>query len=53
MTTDLTSGSVSRHLRVQATPMAIGLIAIISFDVVDLFDRLRGGRGLLCVAQRG
>jgi putative MATE family efflux protein len=37
MTTDLTSGSVSRHLRVQATPMAIGLVAIISFDVVDLF----------------
>jgi putative MATE family efflux protein len=35
--TDLTSGSVSRHLRVQATPMAIGLVAIISFDVVDLF----------------
>jgi putative MATE family efflux protein len=37
MTTDLTSGSVSRHLRVQATPMALGLVAIISFDVVDLF----------------
>jgi putative MATE family efflux protein len=37
MTTDLTSGSVSRHLRVQATPMAIGLVAIMSFDVVDLF----------------
>jgi putative MATE family efflux protein len=37
VTTDLTSGSVSRHLRVQATPMALGLVAIISFDVVDLF----------------
>jgi putative MATE family efflux protein len=37
MVTDLTSGSVSRHLRVQATPMALGLLAIISFDVVDLF----------------
>jgi len=37
MTTDLTTGSVSRHLRVQATPMAYGLLAIISFDVVDLF----------------
>jgi putative MATE family efflux protein len=37
LTTDLTSGSVARHLRVQATPMAIGLLAIISFDVVDLF----------------
>jgi putative MATE family efflux protein len=37
VTTDLTSGSVSRHLRTQATPMALGLVAIISFDVVDLF----------------
>ncbi|MBW2493146.1 MAG: MATE family efflux transporter [Deltaproteobacteria bacterium] len=37
MATDLTTGSVSRHLRVQATPMALGLIAIISFDFVDLF----------------
>ncbi|HXV36775.1 MAG TPA: MATE family efflux transporter [Myxococcota bacterium] len=37
MATDLTDGSVSRHLRVQATPMAVGLLAIISFDVVDLF----------------
>ncbi len=37
MTTDLTTGSVSRHLRVQATPMALGLLAIMSFDVVDLF----------------
>ena len=37
MATDLTTGSVSRHLRVQATPMALGLLAIISFDVVDLF----------------
>jgi putative MATE family efflux protein len=37
MVTDLTTGSVSRHLRVQATPMALGLVAIISFDVVDLF----------------
>jgi putative MATE family efflux protein len=37
LTTDLTSGSVARHLRVQATPMALGLLAIISFDVVDLF----------------
>jgi putative MATE family efflux protein len=35
--TDLTSGSVSRNLRVQATPMALGLVAIMSFDVVDLF----------------
>jgi len=37
MTTDLTRGSVSRHLRVQATPMALGLLAIMSFDIVDLF----------------
>jgi putative MATE family efflux protein len=37
LTTDLTNGCVGRHLRVQATPMALGLLAIISFDVVDLF----------------
>jgi putative MATE family efflux protein len=34
---DLTNGPVPAHLRRQATPMALGLIAIISFDVVDLF----------------
>jgi len=37
MATDLTQGSVSTHLRRQATPMAFGLVAIISFDAVDLF----------------
>jgi putative MATE family efflux protein len=33
---DLTQGPVGGHLRRQATPMAMGLIAIISFDAVDL-----------------
>jgi len=37
MARDLTTGNVSQHLRQQATPMAFGLVAIISFDVVDLF----------------
>ncbi len=37
MTFELTSGSVSTHLRQQATPMVFGLIAILSFEVVDLF----------------
>ncbi len=37
MSVDLTTGPVAPHLRRQATPMAIGLIAIISFDMVDLF----------------
>jgi len=34
---DLTTGSVAGRLRRQATPMALGLVAIISFDAVDLF----------------
>ena len=37
MSSDLTQGPVSGHLRRQAAPMALGLIAIISFDAVDLF----------------
>ena len=37
MATDLTTGPVAAHLRRQATPFAVGLIALISFDVVDLF----------------
>ncbi|MDG2156409.1 MAG: MATE family efflux transporter [Gammaproteobacteria bacterium] len=37
MATDLTTGSVPQHLRQQALPMALGLVAIISFDAVDLF----------------
>ena len=36
MSTDLTKGPVAPHLRRQALPMAMGLVAIISFDVVDL-----------------
>jgi len=34
---DLTTGPVAGRLRRQATPMALGLVAIISFDAVDLF----------------
>ena len=37
MTTSLTTGSVAGHLRRQATPMALGLLAIFSFDIVDLY----------------
>ena len=37
MASDLTTGPVPAHLRRQAAPMALGLIAIISFDAVDLF----------------
>ncbi len=37
MSVDLTAGPVGTHLRRQATPMALGLVAIISFDAVDLF----------------
>ena len=37
MSVDLTTGSVAGRLRRQATPMALGLVAIISFDAVDLF----------------
>jgi putative MATE family efflux protein len=37
LSADLTTGPVSTHLRRQALPMAMGLVAIISFDAVDLF----------------
>ena len=37
MSTDLTNGPVAPHLRRQAIPMGLGLVAIISFDAVDLF----------------
>jgi len=37
LVTDLTTGPVAAHLRRQATPFAVGLIALISFDAVDLF----------------
>jgi len=37
LSADLTTGPVPAHLRRQAMPMAMGLLAIISFDVVDLF----------------
>jgi len=34
---DLTSGPVAAHLRRQGTPFALGLVAIFSFEVADLF----------------
>jgi hypothetical protein len=34
---DLTAGPVSAHLRRQATPFGFGLVAIFSFEAVDLF----------------
>ena len=37
LSADLTNGPVASHLRRQAIPMALGLIALISFDAVDLF----------------
>ena len=37
MATDLTRGPVGGHLRRQATPFALGLVAIFSFEAVDLF----------------
>ncbi len=37
MTHDLTQGPVSRNLRRQATPFAWGLVAIFSFEAIDLF----------------
>ena len=37
MTVDLTKGPVAGHLRRQGTPFALGLVAIFSFEAVDLF----------------
>jgi len=37
LSADLTTGPVSTRLRRQAMPMAMGLVAFISFDAVDLF----------------
>jgi len=34
---DLTTGPVAAHLRRQATPFALGLVAIFSFEAADLF----------------
>ncbi len=34
---DLTQGPVAGHLRRQATPFALGLVAIFSFEAVDMF----------------
>ena len=34
---DLTNGPVAAHLRRQGTPFALGLVAIFSFEAVDMF----------------
>lgn len=34
---DLTTGAVAAHLRRQATPFGVGLVAIFSFEAADLF----------------
>ena len=51
LSTDLTTGPVAGHLRRQALPMAMGLVAIISFDLVDLFFvSLLGDRPLAAIS---
>lgn len=37
MSVDLTQGSVAGNLRRQGTPFALGLVAIFSFEAIDLF----------------
>ena len=37
MTVDLTRGPVGAHLRRQGVPFSLGLVAIFSFEAVDLF----------------
>jgi hypothetical protein len=37
MAVDLTRGPVAAHLRRQGIPFALGLVAIFSFEAVDLF----------------
>jgi len=51
MTEDLTAGSVAGRLRGQATPMAVGLLAIFSFEAVDLFFISRLGDEALAAAS--
>jgi Na+-driven multidrug efflux pump len=37
MAVDLTRGPVAGHLRRQGTPFALALVAILSFEAIDLF----------------
>lgn len=51
MSADLTKGPVAAHLRRQALPMGMGLIAIVSFDVVDLlFVSMLGDEPLTAIS---
>lgn len=48
---DLTQGSVAGQLRRQATPFALGLVAIFSFDAADLFFISRLGEDPLAAVS--
>ena len=51
MTQTLTTGPVAGHLRDQSAPMAMGLLAIFSFEAVDLFFISRLGVEALAAAS--
>ena len=51
MTQTLTTGSVAGQLRDQSAPMAMGLLAIFSFEAVDLFFISRLGTEALAAAS--
>lgn len=51
MTQTLTTGPVAGHLREQSMPMALGLLAIFSFEAVDLFFISRLGLKALAAAS--
>jgi putative MATE family efflux protein len=48
---DLTTGSVGGHLRRQATPFALSLVAIFSFEAIDLFFISRLGEAALAAVS--
>ena len=48
---DLTRGPVGAHLRRQATPFALGLVAIFSFEAADLFFISRLGHAPLAAVS--
>jgi putative MATE family efflux protein len=48
---DLTSGPVGAHLRRQAVPFSLGLVAIFSFEAIDLFFISRLGNAPLAAVS--
>jgi Na+-driven multidrug efflux pump len=48
---DLTQGPIGAHLLRQATPFGLGLIAIQSFEAVDLFFISRLGESALAAVS--